>query len=110
MVRLSFVLVALLAASCASVQSGAALDPAVVQSLEVGVATRAQVEARLGQPTQVVEQSNGASVLSYAHITSSANSFTGSATAQATTAAFVFDADGVLQRKSTGASDARPGR
>lgn len=105
MVRSSLLLSALLLASCASMESGRVLDPTAIESLELGSATRAQVEAVLGPPARVVENADGSTVISYAHLTSRATAF-GGAQARARTAAFLFDADGVLQRKSTGDSDA----
>jgi len=109
MVRWSLLVGALLVAGCASMESGRAFDPAAVEALTVGATTRTQVEALLGPPAQVVENADGSTVTSYAHIVSSATAF-GGGEAKATTAAFVFDADGVLQRKVLGGSDARPDR
>ncbi len=105
MVRWSLVLAAALLSSCASMETGRPIDASAVQNLEIGSATRAQVEAVLGPPARVVENADGSTVISYAHISSRGTPF-GAARARARTAAFVFDASGVLQRKATGDSDA----
>lgn len=109
MVRIVVLVVVVFVAGCATMESGRALDAGAVASLEPGVATRAQVEALLGPPMHIIERSDGSTVISYAHIVSSGHAF-GGATAKSITAAFVFDADGVLQSKSSGGNDVRSGR
>lgn len=99
MVFVTVLAVAMLA-GCATMESGTAFDPATAQGFEVGAATRDQVTASLGKPMQTTQNSDGSAVLAYSHIVSSANGFTGKSQATASTAVFVFDAQGVLQRTS----------
>lgn len=98
--RVSLLAAALCLAGCATMESGAAFDPAVAQQFEAGQTTRAQVEAALGPPVSVTSNSDGSSVIVYTHVVSSANSFSGRSQANANTAAFRFDANGVLVSSS----------
>lgn len=90
---------ALLLTACATVESGRPFNFAAAQSFEIGVTTRAQVEAALGAPMTDVREADGGSVIVYSHIESTANAFTGG-TAQGTTAAYRFDSNGTLVKTS----------
>lgn len=95
--RSSFLLVGLLfLAGCATMESGTAFDLAAAQQFEAGVTQRADVEAVLGSPASVTRNSDGSSVIVYVHSVSSANAFSGRSRGHANTAAYRFDADGVL--------------
>lgn len=73
---------------------------AAAEGFREGATTRAEVEASLGTPQSVTTSSDGAAVLVYTHMVSRANGVTGKGQAAATTAAFRFDAKGVLQQKT----------
>jgi hypothetical protein len=91
---------------CATMEAGASFDLAAAAGFQPGQATRAEVEAALGPPVQVTQAADGTTTLGYSHIVSRANGFTGKAAAQGQAAVFVFDANGVLQRKSIGSPSA----
>lgn len=97
----------LLLAGCATMESGTAFDQVAAQQFEAGVTRRAEVEAKLGPPLRVTTNSDGTSVIVYSHVISSANTFSGRGNAQAQTAAYRFDADGVLLSSSVGSPSAQ---
>ena len=96
MKRLSGLLCALVLAGCATMESGTAFDQVAARQFEEGVTRRAEVEAVLGAPVSVTNNSDGSSVIVYVHSVSSANAFSGRSSGQANTAAYRFDAQGVL--------------
>jgi outer membrane protein assembly factor BamE (lipoprotein component of BamABCDE complex) len=65
----------LLLAGC--VTMGNKIDPAVVASFQPGVTTITEVKAKLGEPTQMTQESNGSTILLYSFASSkqSASSF-----------------------------------
>lgn len=89
----------LAAGGCATMESGSAFDVAAARGMEEGVATRAEVEATLGAPTQVTTNADGTTLIVYTHLVSKGTAF-GSAQAQGNTAAFLFGQDGVLRQKT----------
>ena len=89
----------LVASGCATMESGAAFDVGAARGFEEGVATRAQVEATLGAPTQVTSNADGTTLIVYTHLVSKGTAF-GGAQAQGNTAAFLFGQDGVLRQKT----------
>lgn len=106
--KVSFLLAGLLLITgCATMESGAPFDSAAAQQFEAGVARRAEVEAKLGPPFQVTNNSDGSSVIVYTHVVSSANSLSGRSSAQAQTAAYRFDAEGVLVSSSVSSPTAQ---
>lgn len=106
LITMAAAVLALTLTGCATMESGASFDESIAQSFREGVATRADVEAALGQPYQVTSNADGSSTLSYVHMTSSANAF-GSSEAQGSTAVFMFNGDSVLQSKAIGHPTAR---
>lgn len=96
MKRITVLWCALALAGCATMESGTAFDPVAAQQFEVGVTRRAEVEAALGAPVSVTNHSDGTSVVVYVHSVSSANAFSGRSRGDANTAAYRFDADGLL--------------
>lgn|SRR5690625_4427684 len=107
MKRVAGLLCALALAACATMESGTAFDPVVAQQFEAGVTRRAEVEAALGTPASVTSNSDGSSVIVYVHSVSSANALSGRSRGQANTAAFRFDADGVLVSSTVSSPTAR---
>lgn len=96
MKRLAGLACALALAGCATMESGTAFDAVAAQQFEEGVTRRAEVEAALGTPVSVTRNADGSSVIVYVHSVSSANAFSGRSRGHANTAAYRFDADGVL--------------
>jgi hypothetical protein len=88
-------------------ESGTNFDTAAASSFEAGVATRAEVEARLGAPQSVTTGADGSSIIVYTHVESRANSLSGKSEATARSVAYRFDAAGVLQQTSTQNNTAR---
>lgn len=82
--------------ACATMESGTNFDMAVAQSFEVGKATRNDIEAKLGAPSSVTENSDGSSMLVYVHIASRGNGLSGKASAESRSVAYRFSADQVL--------------
>lgn len=94
-----------LLASCATAQSGTAIDAAAVAAFTEGVSTRQEVEARMGRPASVTTTTDGKTILVYTHVVSHANGFTGRGEAAAQSVGFVFDTKGVLTHKTTAATN-----
>ncbi|MCD9097069.1 hypothetical protein [Luteimonas fraxinea] len=91
--------------SCASMESGRAIPDGAADSMVVGTTTERDVRAALGAPQSETVNADGSKVLVYVHMRSRSNGFT--ASGDANTLALVFDAAGVLQRKSTQNTDTR---
>lgn len=85
---------------CATMESGEPLDAAMAASFQEGVATRSEIEAKLGTPQSVTKNTDGSSVLIYVHMISKANGITGRSGGTGHTAAYRFDSAGVLQSSS----------
>jgi hypothetical protein len=99
-------LAGVLAAGCATVESGKAFDTSAEARLKIGVTTMAEAQAWFGNPTQVLHHSSGETGLVYVHLKSHANGLTGKAQASSETLAMEFGADGRLERFSTGGTPA----
>jgi hypothetical protein len=101
---LSAIAVVLLA-SCATAESGRAINRSAVDQFHEGVTTRAQVEALMGPPTVQTRNSDGSSMLSYNHVVSKANGMSGKVSTDIDVATFFFNTGGVLIRSSVTQSD-----
>ncbi|PBJ83728.1 hypothetical protein CMZ84_04365 [Lysobacteraceae bacterium NML93-0399] len=92
-------------AGCATVESGRPISEGAIASMVEGQTTEQAARAALGKPQSETTQAGGEKVLVYVHTVGRSNGFT--ANAQTQTLGLVFDANGVLQRKTVQAIDSR---
>lgn len=100
-------LIVSLLTGCATTESGRRIDASASDAFVEGVATRQDIESRMGKPTSIATNSNGQTVLVYSHVVGHGNGLTGKASATATMATFVLGKDGKLLSKTTTTVDSQ---
>jgi hypothetical protein len=86
---------------CATAESGRSFDANAASQFRIGISTIDQVEASLGSPNSIAHNASGETAIMYTHVHSSANGFTGKIKLETETAAYRFDAAGILMDMRT---------
>ena len=103
----------LLLVGCAS--SGTMVTEQQASQFQDGVTTRDQVVAKLGQPNQATQSSDGTRIDIYIHVSATADGasfipvvglLAGGANSKSNTATFTYDKDGVLKTVATSTGQA----